>query len=118
MRFLKYFFLILLASSFLMACGDGGSDSGASAGNSGSDSNLIAVYDKINKGTTYAQIQAMIGYAHNGGQQEGGPASLGTYYKWTSSSGYTALGVFINTSGATAKALVAGQAGISSSKTF
>lgn len=116
MRFLKHFFLILLASTLLVACGDGGSDSSSSAGNSGSSSNLIAAYDKINKGTTYAQVQAIVGYAHNGGQDQAGHPSLGTWYKWRASDGTAILSVAITGSGAAAKIIVS-QTG-SSSITF
>ena len=116
MRFLKHLLLVLFASTFLVACGDGGSDSSSSAGSSGSSSNLIAAYDKINKGTSYAQVQAIVGYAHNGGQDQAGHPSLGTWYKWSASDGTAILSIAIGPSGAAAKIIASTT--VTSSKTF
>jgi hypothetical protein len=115
MRFLKSFFLMVLASAFLVACGGGGgSDTGT--GSAGS-ANLLAVYDKTTAGMTYEQVKALVGYAHNNGDTISGTS---TAYKWSSGSG-TGLELlqvsFENGGGARLKVYVNGS-GVTRSQTF
>jgi hypothetical protein len=59
MRFLKTFLLMVLASAFLVACGGGGGDTGTGSGDAGS---LQTAYNAINEQTTFAQVNALVGY--------------------------------------------------------
>jgi ABC-type glycerol-3-phosphate transport system substrate-binding protein len=71
MRILKTFFAMILAASFLVACGGGASTEGTTAAGSGSttviDPPLYIAYTKISAGMSYEQIKNIVGYDNNGG---------------------------------------------------
>lgn len=58
MRFIKHFFLMMMASAFLVACGGGGG-SDTEIADAGS---LQTAYNAINEQTTFAQVNALVGY--------------------------------------------------------
>ena len=115
MRFLKSFFLMVLASAFLVACGGGGSDL-VTGGGSGGSSDLYAAYDKINGGMNYEQVKAVVGYAHNAGEDNFSSINGKITYKWGSGSSAILAVTIHNATGATAK-IIAGTTG-NKSQTF
>lgn len=77
----------------LVACGGGGGGGGGDAGGG-----LEAVYDKVNAGTTYEEVNGMAGFAHNAGETVN-PDNT-TLYKWKAGegAGQEILGVQFNNS--------------------
>ena len=90
MRIFKTFLAMILAASFLVACGDGGgSDSGTTSETGGSTANLLAAYQAITPSTSLAQVNALVGYAPNGGSS--GYSDGSTSYMWWSEKGTATL---------------------------
>lgn len=61
---------LVMLTAFLPACG-GGSDGGIDVGGGGGGgdaADLYAAYNKIGKGMTLAQVESIVGYAHNNGE--------------------------------------------------
>lgn len=75
----------------LVACGGGG-------GGDGSGGGLEAVYDKVTAASTYQEVSAMTGFAHNAGETV--YADNTTSYSWKAGegTGQEILGVVFNNS--------------------
>lgn len=84
MRILKTFLAMVLATSFLAACG-GGSDNSQPSTNPAETAALYIAYDKINKGMSLTEVTKIVGY-------ESSPEFTKKYtnaegYYWRSNSG-------------------------------
>lgn len=61
---------MVMLAALLPACGGGGGggDVDSGGGKGGDAAALYAAYDKIGKGMSLAEVESLVGYAHNNGE--------------------------------------------------
>lgn len=100
---------VVVLTAFLPACG-GGSGGGVDSGGGGDAADLYAAYNKIGKGMTLAQVESIVGYAHNDGKSHYGDHDD---YNWIAEKGTsnTTVMTVALTRGGVSQKIVAGYKG-------